>query len=182
VEEIIGRLPELTEYQLGHLEEELRRERQRRVSSEGGGEDAAQIHEGTTPPSRRSWSTAPTRTAICSWSYAATFVVTAPPASADPTGTSSSTRTESVGSSISARPATQRAPWPPSGQSPWGGVGRSPGLALRERTRGVSSRRLGPRKDDGRDRGAKSSPTEAYRNRAGTKQNVADSKRCQRGQ
>ena len=110
MEEIIGRLPELTESQLGHLEEELRRERQRRVSSEGGGEDAAQIHEGTTPPSRRSWSTAPTRTAICSWSYAATYVVTARPASAVPTGTSSSTKEASVRSSTSAKPATQRAP------------------------------------------------------------------------
>src|SRR5215212_6839437 len=50
VEEIIGRLPELTGAQLGRLEEELRRERQRRASSEGGGEGAPQIHEGTAPP------------------------------------------------------------------------------------------------------------------------------------
>jgi hypothetical protein len=50
VEEIIGRLPYLTGSQVGHLEEELRRERQRRASSEGGGEGAAQIHEGTAPP------------------------------------------------------------------------------------------------------------------------------------
>jgi hypothetical protein len=51
VEEIIGRLPELTESQLGHLEDEIRRERQRRrASSEGGGEGAPQIHEGTVPP------------------------------------------------------------------------------------------------------------------------------------
>jgi hypothetical protein len=50
VEEIIGRLPSLTESQLGRLEEEIRRERQRRASSEGGGEGAAQIHEGTAPP------------------------------------------------------------------------------------------------------------------------------------
>jgi hypothetical protein len=49
VEEIIGRLPELTESQLGRLEDELRRERQRRASSEGGGEDAPQIQEGTAP-------------------------------------------------------------------------------------------------------------------------------------
>ena len=44
VEEIIRRLPELTGAQLGRLEEELRRERQRRASSEGGGEGAPQIH------------------------------------------------------------------------------------------------------------------------------------------
>jgi hypothetical protein len=36
VEEIIGRLPELTGAQLGRLEDELRRERQRRASSAGG--------------------------------------------------------------------------------------------------------------------------------------------------
>ena len=50
VEEIIGRLAELTESQLGRLEEELRRERQRRASSAGGGEGAPQIHKGTAPP------------------------------------------------------------------------------------------------------------------------------------
>jgi hypothetical protein len=37
VEEIIGQLPELTDAQLGRLEEELRRERLRRASSGGGG-------------------------------------------------------------------------------------------------------------------------------------------------
>jgi hypothetical protein len=132
-------------------------------------------------PSRKSWSTAPTRTAICSWSYAATSVATAPLASADRTGTSSTTRVASVGSSTWARPATQRAPWPPSGQSPWGSD-RSPALTLHERTRSVSSRRLGPRKDNGRDRGAKSSLTEVYLNRATTKQKVVEGKRCQRGQ
>jgi len=50
VEEIIGRLPELTGAQLGRLEDALRREHQRRASSEGGGEGAAQIHERTAPP------------------------------------------------------------------------------------------------------------------------------------
>ena len=50
VEEIIGRLPELTEAQIRRLEDELRRERQHRASSAGGGEGAPQIHEGTTPP------------------------------------------------------------------------------------------------------------------------------------
>jgi hypothetical protein len=51
VEEIIGRLPYLTESQLGRLEDELQRERQRRASSEeGGGEGAPQMHEGTAPP------------------------------------------------------------------------------------------------------------------------------------
>jgi hypothetical protein len=49
VEKIIGRLPTLTGSQLGRLEEELRRERQRRASSEGGTEGAPQIHEGTSP-------------------------------------------------------------------------------------------------------------------------------------
>jgi hypothetical protein len=50
VEEIIGRLPELTGAQLGRLEDEIRRERQRRASSEGGAERAPQIHEGTALP------------------------------------------------------------------------------------------------------------------------------------
>jgi hypothetical protein len=50
VEEIIGRLSNLTGAQIGRLEEEIRRERQRRASSEGGGEGAPQIHEGTAPP------------------------------------------------------------------------------------------------------------------------------------
>jgi hypothetical protein len=50
VEEIIGRLPELTGAQLGRLENELRRERQRRASSEGGGQDAPRIQEDAAPP------------------------------------------------------------------------------------------------------------------------------------
>src|SRR5215216_7349481 len=50
IEEIIGRLPELTESQLGRLEDELRRERQGRASSEGGGQDAPRIQEGAAPP------------------------------------------------------------------------------------------------------------------------------------
>ena len=43
VEEIIGRLPELTGSQLARLEDELRRERQRRASSAGGGQDASPL-------------------------------------------------------------------------------------------------------------------------------------------
>jgi hypothetical protein len=50
VEEIIGRLAELSGSQLGRIEDEIRRERQRRASSAGGGHDASQIHEGTAPP------------------------------------------------------------------------------------------------------------------------------------
>jgi hypothetical protein len=50
VEELIGRLPELTESQLRRLEDELRRERQRRASSEGGGEDAPRVQEVAAPP------------------------------------------------------------------------------------------------------------------------------------
>lgn len=46
VEEIIGRLPELTSSQLGR---ELRGERQRRASS-GGGEGSAHAQEGDAPP------------------------------------------------------------------------------------------------------------------------------------
>jgi hypothetical protein len=50
VEEIIGRLPELTESQLGRLEDELRRERQRRASSAGGERDASRLQKGAAPP------------------------------------------------------------------------------------------------------------------------------------
>jgi hypothetical protein len=45
VEEIIGRLSDLTGAQIGRLEDELRRERRRRAST-GGGEDAPHHHEG----------------------------------------------------------------------------------------------------------------------------------------
>ena len=50
VEEIIGRLPELNESQLGRLEDEIRRERQRRASSAGEGQDAPCIQEDTALP------------------------------------------------------------------------------------------------------------------------------------
>jgi hypothetical protein len=50
VEEIIGRLSDLTGAQLRRLEEELRRERQRRASFEGGGEGAPRIQVGATLP------------------------------------------------------------------------------------------------------------------------------------
>ena len=50
VEEIIGRLPKLTGAQLGRLEEELQRERQRRVSSAGGGGDASHVQKSAAPP------------------------------------------------------------------------------------------------------------------------------------
>jgi hypothetical protein len=45
LEEIIGRLPELTGSQLGRLEDELRRERLRRTSSTGGERDAPRLQE-----------------------------------------------------------------------------------------------------------------------------------------
>ena len=50
VEEIIGRLPELTGAQLGRLENEIRRERQRRATSAGGGEDALRVQEDAALP------------------------------------------------------------------------------------------------------------------------------------
>ena len=50
VEEIIGRLPELTGSQLGRLEDEIRRERQRRASSAGGERDASHVQEDAAPP------------------------------------------------------------------------------------------------------------------------------------
>jgi hypothetical protein len=51
IEEIIGQLPELTGAQLGRLEDELRRERQRRAYSAGdGGEDAPHHQDGAALP------------------------------------------------------------------------------------------------------------------------------------
>ena len=50
VEEIIGRLPYLTGAQLGRLEDEIRREQQRRASSAGGRQGAPRIQEGAAPP------------------------------------------------------------------------------------------------------------------------------------
>ena len=49
VHKIIGRLPELTGAQLGRLEDEIRRELQRRASSADGGQGAPGIQEGTAP-------------------------------------------------------------------------------------------------------------------------------------
>ena len=49
VEEIIGRLPELTGAQLGRLEDELRRERRRRASSAGGEQDIPRIQKDAPP-------------------------------------------------------------------------------------------------------------------------------------
>ena len=65
VEELIGRLPELTESQLGRLEDELRRERQGRASSEG---DRMLLvsRRVLRRLSRKFWSTALTKMAICS--------------------------------------------------------------------------------------------------------------------
>jgi hypothetical protein len=50
VEEIIRRLPDLTGAQLGRLEDEIRRERQRRASSAGGRQDPSSLQEDAAPP------------------------------------------------------------------------------------------------------------------------------------
>ena len=50
VKEIIGRLPQLAESQLGRLEDELRRERQRRAPSAGGGQDTAHAQKDASLP------------------------------------------------------------------------------------------------------------------------------------
>jgi hypothetical protein len=50
VEEIIGRLSDLTESQLGRLEDEIRRERQRRAPSAGGEQNSPHAQEGATQP------------------------------------------------------------------------------------------------------------------------------------
>lgn len=50
VEEIIGRLPGLTGAEIARLEDELRRERKRRASSAGGGQNSPRVHEGGALP------------------------------------------------------------------------------------------------------------------------------------
>jgi len=50
VEEIIGRLPNLTGSQLGRLEDEIRRERQRRARTAGEGQGTPNVREDTAPP------------------------------------------------------------------------------------------------------------------------------------
>jgi hypothetical protein len=50
VEEIIGRLSDLTGAQLGRLEDALRRERQRRASPAGRERDAPCLQEDAAPP------------------------------------------------------------------------------------------------------------------------------------
>jgi hypothetical protein len=50
VEEIIGRLPELTGAQLGRLEDEIRREHRRRAPSAGEEQDAPRVQEDAAPP------------------------------------------------------------------------------------------------------------------------------------
>lgn len=50
VEEIIGRLPGLTRAEISRLEAELRRERQRRASSAGEGQDSPRDHEDAALP------------------------------------------------------------------------------------------------------------------------------------
>ncbi len=50
VEEIIRQLPYLTGAQLGRLEDELRRERQRRASFARGEQDAPLVQDGATLP------------------------------------------------------------------------------------------------------------------------------------
>jgi hypothetical protein len=120
VEEIIGRLPKLTEPQLGRLEEELRRERQRRASSVGGGRDAPGVQEGAPPPVTEVLEYRPHADGYLQLELRATYVATARPGSVGPTGTSNSTREASARSSTSARPTTRRGLWPPSEQSPLG--------------------------------------------------------------
>ena len=66
VEEIIGRLPYLTETQLGRLEDEIRRERQRRAPPRVGERALPRSMKAPRCPSPKSWSPAPMRTAICS--------------------------------------------------------------------------------------------------------------------
>jgi hypothetical protein len=50
VEEIIGRLPWLTGSQIARLEDELRRERERRSSPASGEQDAHRVKEDAVPP------------------------------------------------------------------------------------------------------------------------------------
>jgi hypothetical protein len=50
VEEIIGRLPELTGAQIARLDDEIQREQRRRASYAGEEQDAPRVQEGAAPP------------------------------------------------------------------------------------------------------------------------------------
>jgi hypothetical protein len=117
VEEIIGRLPDLTESQLGRLEDELRREQQRRASSEGGGEGTPHIHERTAPPVTEVLEYRPHEDGYLQLELRRYIRRDGSARERGPTGTSSTTRAASVRNSTSARPASRRVLWPQSGQS-----------------------------------------------------------------
>jgi hypothetical protein len=120
VEEIIRRLPELTGSQLGRLEDELRRERQRRAASEGGGEGAPQIHEGTAPPLTEVLEYRPYEDGYLQLELRCYVRRDGSTRERGPYWYFQYHEGVSVRSSTSAKRATQRAPWPPSGQSLWG--------------------------------------------------------------
>jgi hypothetical protein len=114
VEEIIGRLPELTGSQLGRLEDEIRRERPRRDSSACRREDAPRIQEGAAPPVTAVLEYRPYEDGYLQLELRRYIRRDGSTRERGPTGTSSSTRAASVRSSTSARPVTRRVRWLPS--------------------------------------------------------------------
>ena len=120
VEEIIGRLPELTESQLRRLEDELRRERQGRASSEGGGQDAPRIQEGAAPPVTEVLEYRPHEDGYLQLELRRYVRRDGSTRERGPYWYFQFHEGEKRRSSTSAKPATRRALWSPSGQSPWG--------------------------------------------------------------
>jgi hypothetical protein len=165
VEEIIGRLSDLTGAQLRRLEEELRRERQRRASFEGGGEGAPRIQVGATLPLTEVLEYRPHEDGYLQLELRR---YVRRDGSARERGPYWYFQYHEGGKRLLRQNPRPREHLSRQAVKALGGVGRSRGLALYERTRSVGSRRLGPRKDGGRDTGAKLSPTDAYRNRTAT--------------
>jgi len=114
VEEIIGRL---TGAQLGRLEEELRRERQRRASS-AGGEDASRVQVGAAPPLTEVLEYRPHEDGYLQLELRRYIRRDGSAHERGPYWYFQFHEGVSARSSTWARPATRRALWPPSEQSP----------------------------------------------------------------
>jgi hypothetical protein len=143
VEEIIGRLPYLTESQLGRLENEIRRERQRRAASEGGGEGAPQIHEGTAPPLTEVLEYRPYEDGYLQLELRRYIRRDGSARERGPYWYFQYHEGGKRRKLYLGKTSDPESTLAAKRSKPLGGVGHSPGLALHERTRSVSSRRLG---------------------------------------
>ena len=139
IEEIIGRLSDLTGAQLGSLEDELRRERLRRASSADGGQDTSHVQEGSAPPLTEVLEYRPHEDGYLQLELRRYIRRDGSLTSVDPARTSSSTRVASVRELLPWQDQRPREhPLAAQAVKALGGLGRSPGLPVHERTRSTS--------------------------------------------